>query len=43
MKPGLFRWIRGWIKYWQMKRWMERRATGMGVKLATTGAVRTRI
>lgn len=43
MFTGIYRWARGWIKYLEMKRWMERRATGMAVKLATTGALRTRV
>lgn len=38
----MFKWIKGWIKYRQMKRWMNDRATGMAVKLAITGALRMR-
>lgn len=38
----MIKWISGWIKYLAMKRWMEQRATCTAVKLATTGALRTR-
>lgn len=38
----MFKWMKGYIKYIQMKRWMEQRATCTAVKLATTGALRTR-
>lgn len=42
MFKGMYRWVRGWVKYLAMKRWMEQRATCTAVKLATTGALRTR-
>ncbi len=38
----MFKWISGYIKYMQMKRWMGQRATCTAVKLATTGVLRTR-
>lgn len=38
----MIKWIRGWIKYYQMKRWMDQRATCTAVKLATTGVLRAR-
>ncbi len=42
MFKGLYRWISGRVKYWQMKRWMDDRATSTAVKLVITGALRTR-
>jgi hypothetical protein len=42
MFKGIYRWVRGRIKYHQMKRWMDQRATSTAVKLVTTGALRLR-
>lgn len=36
----MVKWIQGWIKYYQMKRWMDERASCAAVKMAVTGAIK---
>lgn len=43
MFKGLFKWISSRIKYLQMKRWMNQRASSTAVKLALSGTLRMRI
>lgn len=43
MFKGLCKWVASRIKYLQMKRWMNQRASSTAVKLALSGSLRMRI